>query len=203
VNPIELAVGSQPKQNEPSGQPERLFTESSRLLIEFARAIPANRISPTNAEKTLCGSFMGHSSYARGEPLSDAIEMGCIVPQEKWGVNHNVLIPLASTCPSLMRRVAHPCVLCKGGISECEHRKLLSFFLIAPLRCCHPTSKCATVGHPPQKPHFSQRTREMGHPPLALSGVLESRREEPKRDRHALEPWLVSDPDEIARIEAG
>jgi len=43
----------------------------------------------------------------------------------------------------------------------------------------------------------------MGHPPLALSGVLERLREEPKRDRHALEPWLVSDPDEIARIEAG
>jgi hypothetical protein len=156
VNPIELAVGSQPKQNEPSGQPERLFTESSRLLIEFARAIPANRISPTNAEKTLCGSFIEHSSYARGEPLSDAIEMGCIVPQEKWGVNHNVLIPLASTCPSLMRRVAHPCVLCKGGISECEYRKLLSFFpnRVTPVLPSH-SCKCATVGHPP---HFKSPT---------------------------------------------
>jgi hypothetical protein len=37
-----------------------------------------------------------------------------------------------------------------GGISECEHRKLLPFFLIGPLRCCHPTlAKCARVGHSP------------------------------------------------------
>jgi hypothetical protein len=43
---------------------------------------------------------------------------------------------------------AYPRVLCKGGISECEHRKPLSFFLVAPLRCCHPTlAKCARVGH--------------------------------------------------------
>jgi hypothetical protein len=29
-----------------------------------------------------------------------------------------------------VRRVAHPCVLCKGGIPECEHRAIL--FLISP-----------------------------------------------------------------------